>query len=124
MKPVYLEVFTPVLTAYSHCQHCEVIFDQVDVASKKHQMDMDEYPEEVKRDYARICEWAVELAQRHQGRVIVKITDPASLEGLWKSIRYRVRKYPTFLIDGEEKVVGWHKEALEGALNRRLAEAA
>jgi len=85
MKPVFVEVIAPVLTAYSHCQHCEVIFDRADVATKKHQMDMDEYPEDVKRDYARLCDWVAATAARYRGRIQIKITDPQSLEGVFKA---------------------------------------
>jgi len=124
MKPVFVEVIAPVLTAYSHCQHCEVIFDRADVAAKKHQMDMDEYPEDVKRDYTRLCDWVAATAARYRGRIQIKITDPQSLEGVWKAIRYRVRKYPTVIINGKDKYVGWQEPVVEAALARLIPEPA
>lgn len=30
--------------------------------------------------------------------------------GLFKSLRYRVRRYPTFVINGQEKYTGWDRE--------------
>lgn len=121
MKPVYLEVIAPVLTAYSHCPHCEMIFDRIDVATKKHQMDIEEYPEEFQKEYARLCDWVKEISQRYRERILIKIIDPQSLEGLYKSIRYRVRKYPTFVINSREKYVGWEKGPLDAALERLIA---
>jgi len=38
------------------------------------------------------------------------------LQGLWKSIRYGVRRYPTFIINGREKVTGWDIAHIESAL--------
>lgn len=124
MKPVFLEVIAPVLTAYSHCQHCEVIFDRAEVAAKKHRMDLEEYPEDVKRDYARLCDWVAATAERYRGRLQIKITDPQSLEGIWKALRYRVRRYPTFILNGTDKFVGWQEAAVEAALARLIPQPA
>jgi len=38
--------------------------------------------------------------------------------GLWKSLRYWVRKYPTFIVNGKKKHTGWDKDALECVLQR------
>jgi hypothetical protein len=41
------------------------------------------------------------------------------LRGVFKTLRYRVRKYPAFIIDGKELVVGWDRAALECAIEAR-----
>jgi hypothetical protein len=46
------------------------------------------------------------------------MVDPQSLLGMWRALRFRVRRYPTFLVDGGERVVGW-----EGDPARVLARA-
>jgi hypothetical protein len=63
-------------------------------------------------------------AARYRGRIQIKITDPQSLEGVWKAIRYRVRRYPTVIINGKDKFVGWQEAAVEAALARLMAEPA
>jgi hypothetical protein len=50
------------------------------------------------------------------------VIDPQSLAGFFLSLRHWVRKYPTFIVDGREKVVGWDQIALEAVLQARLSE--
>jgi hypothetical protein len=35
---------------------------------------------------------------------------------LFKSLRYRVRHYPTWIVNRKKRVVGWDRQALEAAL--------
>jgi len=35
---------------------------------------------------------------------------------MFKSIRYGVRCYPTFIVDGRKKIAGWDAAAIEKAL--------
>jgi len=55
--------------------------------------------------------------------VVVRIVDPQSLSGLWKLLRHRIRRFPTFLVDGAEKVMGWKGDP-DGSLSRALARRA
>jgi hypothetical protein len=59
-----------------------------------------------------------DLAERYGDRIAIKVIDPRSPEGLYKSLRYRVRRYPTWVVDGKSRVVGWDLEALKAALPR------
>jgi len=76
----------------------------------------EEYPQEWQDDYRRLTEWVYGLASRYGNRLQIKVIDPQSFEGLLKSLRYRVRRYPTFVIEGKTRVVGWQREQLETAL--------
>jgi hypothetical protein len=60
------------------------------------------------------------LAEQHAGQLRIKITDAQSIGGIWRAIRQGVRKYPTFIVDGE-KYHGWNEGALEALINRKLA---
>jgi hypothetical protein len=53
--------------------------------------------------------------------VRLEVIDPQSPEGLLKSLRYRVRRYPTFVIEGKTKVVGWERERVDAAVTAALA---
>ncbi|MBI2115354.1 MAG: hypothetical protein HYT85_09765 [candidate division NC10 bacterium] len=53
----------------------------------------------------------------------MRIVDPQSLGGLWKVLRHRIRRFPTFFVDGGEKVVGWNGDP-DGAVRRALARRA
>jgi hypothetical protein len=81
---------------------------------------LEEYPQEWQDDYQRLTDWVYDLAGRYGDRLLIKVIDPQSPEGLLKSLRYRVRRYPTFVIDSRKKVVGWQREQLETALASML----
>jgi hypothetical protein len=61
----------------------------------------------------------VELINRFKDGIIIHVIDPQSLPGIFKSLRYRVKKYPTFIIDGQELVVGWDQTMLNRILEAR-----
>jgi hypothetical protein len=72
-------------------------------------------------DWQRLSDWILALAERYAGQLVIKITDAQSPQGLWKALRYGIRKYPTFLIAGE-KYRGWEAEAdFMARLNQLLA---
>lgn len=83
---------------------------------------MREYPDHLLEDHYRLSALVVELVNRFKGQITVHIFDPQSLPGFIKSLRFWVRKYPTFIIDGEQKIVGWDQAALEHALQSRISK--
>jgi hypothetical protein len=74
----------------------------------------------VKAEYLRLSDWVRKTRQTHGQRVVVRILDPQSLAGFWKVLTHRIRRYPTFLMDGGERIVGWEGDP-DGALNQALA---
>jgi hypothetical protein len=77
---------------------------------------MREYPPELLEDHVRLSDWVVELSQRYGPGIQIRVIDPQSGLGLLKSLRHRVRKYPTFIVNGKAKYTGWDKAELEGLL--------
>ncbi len=98
MKPILLEIVTQVLTSYDHCRHCEVFFGQAGLDEKFHQKEINEYPADLKEEYARLCEWTKELTRLYRHRLFIKLIDVQSFVVIYKSLRYRIRRYPTFII--------------------------
>jgi hypothetical protein len=121
-NPVLLEIIAPVMTDFRHCAHCETFFDQTPVGSKVHRQLLDEYPEDLKEDYTRLSTWLSELAQRYGDTLHIRLIDPQSLEGFFKSVRYWVRRYPAFIISGRHKYIGWDKAALDRALQIHISQ--
>lgn len=112
---IQIQVLMPIPTTYRHCLSCEALSGNV-VGDRARQEMIQEYPTEFLAEFDRLMTWINELSL-HFGPVLqVRIVDPQSPEGLWKSIRYGIRRYPTFLLPDGRKVVGWEREALEGAL--------
>lgn len=79
---------------------------------------LDEYPQGWQDEYQRLTDWVYELADRYGDRILIKVIDPQSPEGLFKSLRYRVRHYPTWVVNGKKRIVGWDRQALEAVLEQ------
>ena len=120
MRPIVLEIVTQVITTYDHCRHCEVFFEQAGLDKKFHQREMDEYPSDLKEEFIKLSDWIRELTRLYKHRLVVKLIDVQSLPGIYKSVRYRIRKYPTFIIEGKETYTGWDKPQLESLLDKHI----
>lgn len=112
---IRLEIIAHIPTTFRHCMHCEQLMDAAVGATVRREMGM-EYPADILEGFGRLLDWIDELTRRWGWRLQVRVVDPQSPEGLWKSIRYGVRRYPTFVVDKRRRVVGWDREALQQAL--------
>lgn len=121
MNLLSIEVIAPVLTEFYHCLHCETIFDQTGLGRRVHGGQINEYPEDLKEDFLRLSNWLVELAHRYGDAVRIRLIDPQSLEGFLYSVRYWVRRYPAFIINGRKEYVGWDKAALDRVLQPHIS---
>src|SRR5713226_4325865 len=94
-KPVMVEVLVYAPTMFFHCQHCEFVWQKTGAAPdyRKEQLES-AIPEDLMQQYQELSDWVLSTAQAYGGRVIFKVIDAASIEGLYKSLRYRTRKYP------------------------------
>jgi hypothetical protein len=119
-RVIDVEVVAHVTGSMNHCDHCQVFIDGVGIGDQIHQQDIQSYPEEFIRDWQRVSDWVLDLAATFPGQLVIRITDAQSMQGLWKSLTKGVRKYPTFIVDGEEKYHGWEAEALNEVIRRHL----
>ncbi len=121
MTQLMVEVFSPpALMLEGLCSACEVAFGAGGMTEAFRQDQFDTFPLDLVEEAARCQGMVGELVERHQGRVVVKILDPQSIEGLWKGIRHRVGKYPTWIVGGKTKVKGWDSEQLDLAIRSQL----
>jgi hypothetical protein len=90
------------------------------VKDKKDTQDLNEYPEDIKEDYLFLSSWIKELSARYREKILIKVTDAQSLQGVVKSIRYRVFRYPTFIINSREKYTGKDKARLDDLLHEQM----
>ena len=123
MKPILLEVVTKVITSFDQCRRCKVLFEQAGFAQKFHQKEMDEYPPDLKEENKKLLDWVRELSRLYQHRLSVKLIDAASPLGIYKSLRYRVRTYPTFIVERKETYAGWDRRQLESLLDKYIKNA-
>jgi hypothetical protein len=120
MKPILLEIVTKVLTAWGECRRCRILFDQAGLDQKFHEKQMDEYPPDLKEEYTRLSDWIRELNRLYKHRLFIKLIDVQSPLGIYKSLRYRIRTYPTFIVEGKETYTGWDKNQLESLLDKYI----
>ena len=106
-KPVKVEVIAYAPVAFFHCKHCELVWDQAGAAKNIHEEQLaSSLPEDLKQEYQQLSDWVREMVTAFGDRIIFRVVDAASIEGWWKSLRYRVHQYPAVIVDGEEKLVG------------------
>jgi len=99
--PVDIQVITYAPTVFFHCQHCELTFQQMGIGDRVHREHAREaLPEDLRDDFQSLSEWIHHLIERHGRKVKVRVIDAASIEGFWKSLRHRARKYPTVIVGG------------------------
>ncbi len=123
MQPVTVQVITYAPTAFRHCQHCEVAFAGLGLGERIQRAEAaDALPEELLHEFQQVSDWVHSLLERHGTRVKVSVVDAASIEGFWKSLRHRVRRYPAVVVDGRERHVGTDFEAVDRRIDQRLAE--
>lgn len=103
------------------CVSCELVLSEAGLGRPRTERGLDEYPQEWQDECRRLSDWVNDLAGRYGDRLLIRVIDPQSPEGLLKSLRHWVRRYPTFIVAGKQKVVGWERERLEEALVTALA---
>ncbi len=121
--PITLEILSLVPITYLQCLHCEGFYNQSGIGQQVHHQILAEYPQELLEDHQRLTALVVDLIDRFKEGLSIQFIDPQSLRGVFKTLRYRVRKYPAFIIDGQELIIGWDQAALELALKARLSNA-
>ncbi|MDQ4029065.1 MAG: hypothetical protein M3214_13615 [Actinomycetota bacterium] len=101
MKAVDVQIITYAPTVFYHCQHCEVAFGEVGVGHRVHREQAREaLPDDLRRDFDELSDRVHQVIERWGNRVHIRVIDAASLEGVWKSLRYRAGRYPVVIVNG------------------------
>ncbi len=106
-KPILVEILTYAPTQFFHCQHCEFVWHEAGVGENIHREQLQSsIPQDLQKEYADLSNWVRETVETYGGRVVFKIIDVASMEGLLKSVRYGARRYPAFIVEKRDKYIG------------------
>jgi hypothetical protein len=92
----------------------------VGLREKRDREILNDYPEDLKEDYLFLSNWIRELSQKYRENILIKVIDVQSLQGVYKSIRYGIFRYPTFIIDNKKKYTGKDKDRLDALLEEQL----
>ena len=97
--------------------------DQVGLKEKRDQQILNDYPEDLKEDYLFLSNWIRELSQKYRENILIKVIDVQSLQGVLKSIRHGIFRYPTFIIEKKKKYTGKDKDRLDALLQEYFRSA-
>ena len=105
--PMLVEVIAYAPTAFYHCMHCEVAFREMGKSDKVHTEQLSSsLPADLMKEYLALSDWVRELFRVHRTRVVVKVIDAASVEGVFRSLRYSTRRFPAVIVDGKARFHG------------------
>ena len=103
-SPLRVEIVAYAPTAYNQCTHCEVVEGAAGVSGSLHKEQLQSsLPADLAGDYQRISDWARGMLSTHGGSVAIRVIDAASVQGFWKTLRHRIRRYPAVFVDGKQQ---------------------
>jgi hypothetical protein len=116
MPPLRLDVIALVPQGWGLCQSCEMLMAGAGLSSAPSDRGLEEISPEISSDFRHLSELLLDLSARYGDRLLIRIYNPFSMLGLVRSLRFGVRRYPTFVVAGKTKVTGWQIDVLEEAL--------
>lgn len=122
--PLLVEIIAYAPTAFYHCTHCEVAWREMGKSNRVQQEQLESsLPQELAQEYLAISEWVKELFRVYCDRLVVKVVDAASVEGVYKSLRYNARRYPAVILNRRTRLSGKNVLALAAIEIDRLLQA-
>ena len=123
--PVKVEIVAYAPTAFYHCTHCEIVWNQTGFSRNvRSEQAKSALPDDLARDYQAVSDWVRLTFARHGEAVIVKVIDAASIDGFLKVARHRLRTFPAVIVEGRELFSGPDFRAADQAIARRLVAPA
>jgi hypothetical protein len=106
-KPILVEIIAYAPTAFYHCLHCEVAWREMGANNRVRQEQMESsLPEDLTQEYRAVSDWVREMFRLHCDRILLKVIDAASIEGFYKSLKYKARRYPAVIVNGKARFQG------------------
>ena len=85
MDPIRLEVIAFVLEGWGLCQSCEALVASAGLAKAPSERGLEEAPEDMLLEYRRLSALLFSLSERYGDRLLIRLYDPFSLQGLAQS---------------------------------------
>lgn len=120
MKPITLEIVTNLITIFDRFGQSKLFINEAGIDRKIYQKELNEYPSELKEELSKLSHWIRELTSLYKHRLFVKLIDTQSLLGIYKSLRFSIKRYPAFIVEGKEMYSGWDREHLENLIDKYI----
>jgi hypothetical protein len=118
-----IEIVAYAPTAFYHCTHCEVVWKETGFSRGLHEEQVQSaLPPDLLDDYRAVSDWVRHLMKAYCDQVVIKVIDAASVEGMWKTVRHRLGRYPAVIVGGRQ-FIGGDFTAAEAEIARQLATA-
>ena len=106
-EPLLVEIIAYAPTAYYHCTHCEVAWREMGADNRIHQEQLENsLPEDLIQEYQVVSDWVREMFRVHCDAILLKVIDAASIEGVYKSLKYNARRYPAVIVNRKKRFIG------------------
>jgi hypothetical protein len=121
MKPIYIEVVAPMLSSVEISSwRFNFMLSYTGLKSKYRSACIDEYPDDWKWAVDYVSQWLQEISYLYRHRIQIRVIDAMSPLGLWKQIRYRLFRFPAFIVDKKRTYIGWDPQELEALIDERI----
>jgi hypothetical protein len=116
--PVVVDVFAPIPEGWGICLSCEMLMDRAQLNQPLYERGLEALPPDWQADFQNLSNLILNLSTLYKDTILIRIYDPRSLQGMFRALRHRVHRYPTFLINGKERIYGLDRELLRRAVER------
>ena len=121
MDTILVEIVAPMLSTLEiSSRGYGLISDSLGLTGKYRSASLNEYPEDWKEATGYLTRWVEEISRLYRHRIRIDIIDAQSPIGLWKQLRYRVFRFPAFIIDRKKTYIGWDYNELEAIIDGRI----
>lgn len=122
--PLRVEIIVHAPTVFRHCLHCELVWQQIGFSrGVRAEQLRSGLPEDMRREYEAISEWARRMSTKHGDGVAIDVIDATSFAGFWRSLRHGVHRLPAVIVDRREKFAGTDLSSADALISRRLSAA-
>lgn len=106
-QPLLVEIIAYAPTAYYHCTHCEVAWREMGKTDRVQQEQLESsLPEDLIKEYEIVSNWVREMFKIHCDAILLKVIDAASIEGVYKALKYKARRYPAVIVNRKARFLG------------------
>ena len=121
MRSILLEVVVPVIYNLDcNSRPYRFVFDKLGSRRDDRQSCEIEYPEDWKPAVEYVSDWIGEITKLYRHRIKIIVIDAQSPMGIWKQIRYRLFRFPAFIVDKKLTYIGWDYSQLEALIDQRI----